>query len=204
MSQSVSFDPLLPMAVLWALGAVAVALLAFAIWRGLAGWALRALAAGLLLAALAGPSLQEESRKPLADIVLLVVDESASQGLADRPAQIGAAVAAIKARVAALANTELRIVTLRDGADNAGTLAMTALADALAQEPRARVAGAILLSDGQVHDLALAPALPAPLSVLLTGHATDWDRRLVIKSAPAFAIMGEQATLTLRDRKSVV
>ena len=198
MSQTVIFDPLLPMAVLWALGAVAAALLAFAIWRGLAGWALRALAAGLLLAAIAGPSLQEESRKPLADIVLLVVDESASQALADRPDQIAEAVAAIKAKVAALANTELRIVTLRDGADNAGTLAMTALADALAQEPRARVAGAILLSDGQVHDLGLAPALPAPLSVLLTGHATDWDRRLVIISAPAFAIMGVQASLTLR------
>ena len=141
MSQSLIFDPLLPMAVLWGLGTLAVALLAFAMWRGLAGWALRALATGLLLAALAGPSLQEESRKPLNDIVLLVVDESASQGLADRPEQVGQAVAAIKAKVAALPNTELRTLTLRDGADNAGTLAMTALADALAQEPRARVAG---------------------------------------------------------------
>ena len=198
MSQTVIFDPLLPLPLLWMLAALAAGLLAFAMWRSLAGWALRALAAGLLLAAIAGPSLQEESRKPLNDIVLLVVDESASQGLADRPEQIREAVEAIKARVAALANTELRIVPLRDGADNAGTLAMTALADALAQEPRARVAGAIMLTDGQVHDLGLAPALPAPLSVLLTGHATDWDRRLVIKSAPAFAIMGEQATLTLR------
>ena len=198
MSQSLIFDPLLPMAVLWALVALAACLLAFAMWRGLAGWALRALATGLLLAALAGPSLQEESRKPLNDIVLLVVDESASQSLADRPDQIATAVAAIKAKVAALPNTELRVVTLRDGADNAGTLAMTALADALAQEPRTRVAGAILLTDGHVHDLGLTPALPAPLSVLLTGHSRDWDRRLVIKSAPAFAIMGEKATLTLR------
>ena len=151
-----------------------------------------------LLVALAGPSLQEEDRKPLADIVLLVVDQSASQGLSDRPAQTEAAVEDIKRRIAALPNTELRIVPLGDGAENAGTLAMTALADALAQEPRARVAGAIMVTDGQVHDLGLAPALPAPLSVLLTGHAADWDRRLVIKSAPAFAIMGEKAIVTLR------
>ena len=198
MSQTVIFDPLVPLPFLWALAALAVALLAFAVWRRLSGWALRALAAGFLLAALAGPNLQEESRKPLSDIVLLVADESASQGLSDRPDQTSAAVEAIKRQIAALPNTELRIVPVGDGADNAGTLAMTALADALAQEPRARVAGAILLSDGQVHDLGLAPALPAPFSVLLTGHSTDWDRRLIVKTAPAFAIMGERATVTLR------
>ena len=198
MSQTVIFDPLVPLPFLWALAALAVALLAFAVWRRLSGWALRALAAGFLLAALAGPNLQEESRKPLSDIVLLVTDESASQGLSDRPDQTSAAVEAIKRQIAALPNTELRIVPVGDGADNAGTLAMTALADALAQEPRARVAGAILLSDGQVHDLGLAPALPAPFSVLLTGHSTDWDRRLIVKTAPAFAIMGERATVTLR------
>ncbi len=198
MSQTVIFDPLVPLPFLWALAALAVALLAFAVWRRLSGWALRALAAGFLLAALAGPNLQEESRKPLSDIVLLVADESASQALNDRPDQTSAAVEAIKRQIAALPNTELRIVPVGDGADNAGTLAMTALADALAQEPRARVAGAILLSDGQVHDLGLAPALPAPFSVLLTGHSTDWDRRLIVKTAPAFAIMGERATVTLR------
>ena len=198
MSQSVIFDPLLPMAVIVALAGLASVLLAFAIWRRLAGWVLRALAAGLLLAALAGPSLQVEDRKPLNDIVLLVVDQSASQALSDRSDQTDAAVAAIKAKIAALPNTELRIVPLRDGADNAGTLAMTALTDALAQEPRARVAGIVLLTDGQIHDLGLAPNLPAPLSALLTGHAHDWDRRLVIKSAPAFAILGEKAKLTLR------
>ena len=198
MSQSVIFDPLVPWPVLWVLAGLAVALLTLAVWRGLAGWALRALAAAFLLAALAGPVLQHEDRKALSDIVILVVDESASQQLADRPAQMAAAVEAIKARVRALGNTELRIVTLGDGRDNAGTLAMTALADALAAEPQARVAGAIVVSDGQVHDPGLAPALPAPLQVLLTGHATDWDRRLVIKSAPAFAIMGEKASLVLR------
>ena len=198
MSQSVVFDPLVAVWLLWALGALAGVLLGVALWRGLAGWALRALAAGFLLAALAGPSLQQEDRKPLSDIVILVVDQSASQKLSDRAAQTAEAVAGITAKIKALGNTDLRVVTLGDGADNAGTLAMTALADALAAEPRARVAGAILLSDGQVHDLGLVPNLPAPLQVLLTGHASDWDRRLVIKNAPAFAIMGEKAMLSLR------
>ena len=35
---------------------------------------------------------------------------------------------------------------------------------------------------------------------LLTGHAADWDRRLMVKTAPAFGIIGEPLTLTLRLR----
>jgi hypothetical protein len=46
--------------------------------------------------------------------------------------------------------------------------------------------------------LGLVPNLPAPLQVLLTGSEADWDRRLVIKNAPAFAIIGEEFVLNLR------
>ncbi len=198
MTGSIVFDPLVVWPVLWGLSAFAAIFLALALWRGLAGWWLRGLTALAILAALANPSLQEEDRAPLTDIVLLVVDDSASQRLSDRADQTAAAIAAVEAEVAALDNTELRIVRFGDGPDNTGSLAMTALAEALAQEPRARVAGAILVSDGQVHDLGLAPRLPAPLHVLLTGRDGDWDRRLIVKNAPAFAILGEEVMLTLR------
>jgi len=89
-----------------------------------------------------------------------------------------------------------------DGGDDAGTELMTALATALAEEPRARVAGIIALSDGRVHDIERAPDLPAPLHLLLTGRAGDWDRRLSVRNAPAFAIIGEPVTLTLRIEDS--
>jgi hypothetical protein len=194
----VVLSPLVPWVVLWVLAGLAVVLVGFALWRGLGGWWLRGLTACVLLAALANPSLQEEDRAPLTDIVLLVVDESASQGLGDRAAQTAEAVAKIEAEVAGLENTELRVVRFADGAEDAGSLAMTALAEALSEEPRARVAGAILITDGQVHDMGLAPSLPAPLHVLLTGRAADWDRRLVVKNAPAFAILDEEVMLTLR------
>ena len=197
-TRSLIFAPLLPLWMLWALGALALVLLALAIWRGLRGWPFRALSAVALLAALAGPSLQEEERRPLPDVVILAVDRSSSQTLGDRTAQTDAAVAAIKAKIAALPGTDLHLVTIPDGPQDTGTRAMSALAEALAQEPRARVAGEILITDGQVHDMDSAPNLPAPLNVLLTGHPKDWDRRLVIKSAPAFAILGEEAQLSLR------
>ncbi len=198
MTASVVFDPLLPWQVLAALGALAAALVILAAARGLSGWALRGLAAAALVAALAGPALQREERTPLSDIVILVVDDSASQSLGGRPEQTAAAIARIEAEVAALPNTELRIRRFVDGAEDAGTLAMTAAAEALAEEPRARVAGVILISDGRVHDLELAPGFPAPFHVLQTGRETDWDRRLVVRNAPAFAIIGEEFTLQLK------
>ncbi|HEX9857667.1 MAG TPA: hypothetical protein VGA75_04870, partial [Paracoccaceae bacterium] len=79
MTGSVIFDPLLPWPVLAGLAGLALALTGFALWRGLAGWPLRGLSLCVLLAALANPSLQEENRTPLSDIVIAVVDESASQ-----------------------------------------------------------------------------------------------------------------------------
>ena len=191
-------DPLLPWPVLWAAVAIGFGGVVLACWQGLAGWWLRALALAALMAALANPSLQTEDRTAQSDIVLVVVDQTASQKIAARPGQIDAAVARLTAKLAAMENLEVRTVTVADAPDDGGSLVMTALARLLAEEPRARVAGAILVTDGQVHDVALAPAMPAPVHLLLTGEPQDWDRRLVIRNAPAFAIIGEPVTLTLR------
>ncbi|PWR03870.1 hypothetical protein DKT77_03920 [Meridianimarinicoccus roseus] len=198
MTRDILYAPLIDPILLTILAALMVLATGFALWRGLSGWWLRALAAAVVLAALANPSLQSEERDALSDIVILVVDESASQRIAGRPDQTETAIAALETEVAQLSNTELRVVSLGDAPDNAGTLGMEALGRALADVPRARVAGMILLSDGQLHDIAAAPDLPAPLHLLLTGRSGDWDRRLLVKSAPAYAILGEPVTLTLR------
>ncbi|WP_320176688.1 hypothetical protein [Roseovarius pacificus] len=197
MTGSVLFDPLLPWPLIAALGVALAAGIALALWRGLSGWPLRALAGLAILAALSGPVYQVENREPLSDIVLLLEDRSASQQLADRAATTAQAAEDLAARLTARPNTEVRRIPIPDGADNSGTQAMTALAEALAEEPRGRIAGAILLSDGRIHDTDRAPDLPAPLHLLHTGRESDWDRRLTITNAPAFAILGEEVTLTL-------
>jgi hypothetical protein len=199
MQQSVVFDPLLPWPVLTGLAALATLAVAVAIWRGLRGWPLRVLALAALGAALSGPALLRETRAPLADIVLAVIDESASQGLGDRAGQSAAALAELRRQIAALPNTELREFRFADGAQDAGSLAMAALAEAMARVPRGQLAGAFLISDGVIHDAQRAPDLPAPLHLLQTGtSATDWDRRLTIANAPAFGIVGEDLRLRLR------
>ncbi len=195
---TVVFDPLLPWVVIWVLAGVAALGVALAVWRGLSGWALRALAGLVLVGALAQPSYQIEDRAPLPDIVLMLVDQSASQTLAERAGVTLEAADTLEARLSARPNTEVRRIPVGDGEDDAGTQLMTALNTALAEEPRGRIAGVLLLSDGRLHDLERAPNLPAPMHLLMTGLETDWDRRLTVRNAPAFAILGEEITLTLR------
>lgn len=198
MTGQIIFDPLLPWAVLAVLGAVVAVAAILALVRGLSGWALRLLAGLVVLAALSGPSWQEEDRAPLSDIVMMLVDDSASQALGARAERTAEAADALEARLTARANTEVRRIQVPDGEGDSGTLLMTSLNDALAQEPRGRISGIIALSDGIAHDMERAPDLPAPLHLLHTGLPDDWDRRLIVENAPAFAILGEPVMLTLR------
>ncbi|WP_439121971.1 hypothetical protein [Marivita sp.] len=198
MTGSIVFDPLLPWVIIAVLAGLAALGVALALSRGLQGWALRALAALVVLAALAQPSYQVEDRAPLSNIVLIVEDKSASQSLGDRLDATTNAAVTLAAQLNARENTEIRRIEVGDGEGDTGTLLMSAVSDALAEEPRGRIAGVFLLSDGRVHDLERTPDLPAPLHLLLTGKETDWDRRLIVKNAPAFAILGEPVTLTLR------
>ena len=198
MTSSIVFDPLIPWAMFIMVAVIAGLGILLALVRGLNGWALRALAGLVVLAALSGPSFQQEDRAPLTDIVLMLEDESASQRLGDRAAQTSTAADRLAAQIEARPNTELRRIAVPDGQGDSGTQLMAALTDALAEEPRARVAGIVALTDGRVHDADLPVDFPAPFHVMLSGEETDWDRRLSVVGAPAFAIIGEPVVLTLR------
>ena len=72
---------------------------------------------------------------------------------------------------------------------------------ALSKVPRQRVAGVLLVSDGQVHDVPESLAdlgFDAPLHLLLSGEDDEGDRRLVVTQAPSFGIVGRKLSLTLR------
>lgn len=192
------FDPLLPWPAIIALGSLALVSCGLAIWRRLAGWSLRGLAGIVLVVALVQPAIQQEDRVPLTDIVIMAIDETASQKLDDREFRTQQAADTLENRIIAQGETEVRRVRIPDGKDNLGSQVMSAISDALAEEPRDRIAGVFVLTDGQVHDKDLALELAAPVHVLLSGKETDWDRRLIVRNAPAFAILGEPVTLTLR------
>ncbi len=197
MTGNIVFAPLIAWPVFWAIVALAVLTVGLSIWRRMAGWWLRALGAIALLIAIANPAYQSEERQELSDIVIAVIDRSASQQVSTRPDQTTEALETLRNRIARLPNTELREVIVGDGEGDAGTEAMTALTAALAEEPMSRIAGVFFLSDGRIHDMEMAPDVPAPVHLLQSGEPDDWDRRLVVSNAPAFAIIGEPVTLTL-------
>ncbi|MEM8871935.1 MAG: hypothetical protein AAGB10_05535 [Pseudomonadota bacterium] len=209
MNSTISFSPMIPVPVLIALAVLSAALIIFATWRGLAGWWLRGLAAIVLLAALADPSWREEDRAYLPDIAFVVRDITASQDIDVRPGQVTAAETELAQKLAnlssgtSLAPLEVRDVTVTDAGDGAsetekGTRLLSALAAAAAEVSDDRIAGAILLTDGQVHDPEVMDSFPAPVHVILTGRSDEWDRRLIVETAPAFAIVGEAVELRLR------
>ncbi|MCC7046780.1 MAG: hypothetical protein IT562_08725, partial [Alphaproteobacteria bacterium] len=208
---SVQFAPLMPWAAIGGLGIALLLVIAVAFWRRAGGAVWRLAIGALLLLALANPSLVNEQRENLPDVAVLVVDESASNRIADRAEQREETVKRIKERLKDERDLELREV--RAGAADAslaggeeGTRLFQALDRALAEIPRKQLAGVIMLTDGQVHD---APqrdkdgnlpgeTLPAPLHALLTGHPGEADRRLRVVQAPSFGMVGKRQTMTVR------
>ncbi len=201
MSNGLAFAPLLPWAVIALLGVPAAVLLAIAAVRGGRGVGLRAAALAVLLLALINPRAVRENREPRPDVAVVVVDQSDSQAVGERAAQREAALDAVRAALSRFDDLELRIVRTGGGDDaERGTRLFAALAQTLAQIPRQRFAGAILITDGQVHDVPADPAaLPAgPLHVLLTGARGETDRRLVIEKAPSYGIVGKEVGVAYR------
>ena len=196
--RSIVLDPLLPLPLIAGLTALLALTVALAAWRGLRGWWLRALAALVIFAALLGPSIREEDRTPVSNIAIVVHDDSASNQIAGRPDQMRALQDNLAAELASLGEgVEVREVHEIDGGED-GTELLSALAETAAGLPSDRIAGAILLTDGEIHDPEALASFPAPVHVLLTGHATDRDRRVVIETAPAFAIVDEPVSLVLK------
>jgi len=192
-----TFDPMLPWPLVGALALLGVLVALWSLWRGLRGWFWRGIAGLAVAAALAGPALESGVRNKLSDIVILLDDRSSSQSLPGRAEQTDAAIDDLTRQLSALPDTEVRRVTVTDDPD--GTQIGTALTRALAAEPQTRLAGVIAVTDGLAHDGPMVPATaPAPVHVLLTGQADDWDRRLVIEEAPAFGLIGKPVTIRLR------
>jgi len=191
------FEPGLPLWLLAALGLLCAGALGLALWRRARGVVWRLFAFAVLLLWLAGPRLVEETREALPDIGLLVVDQTASMGLADRGALAEAARAKLEAQARDLRDLELRTVTVPE-AGHDGTQLFAAITRALADIPATRLAGVVAITDGQVHDIpATSPLGPAPLHVLIPAGGEETDRRLHLIEAPGWGIVGKTATLKL-------
>lgn len=194
-----AFDPLIPWTLLWVLAGGAVVLWGVYLFLRGRAWLMRALALSVLALALANPLWIEEQREPLKDIVALVMDRSESMNFRGRTETAQAAYDALKQQIDADDTLELRVAETDPGAD--GTDLYVALQSALSDAPRDRIAGAILITDGQVHDMPEDPkdaAQLGPIHGLIVGGEDEIDRNIEIQSAPSFGIIDQKVEMRVQ------
>ena len=204
MSWSIEFLPFVPWPVLWSLAGLGVVLLALLFWRSRRGAIFRLLSYALLLLAIANPQLKQEDREPLNDVLAVVVDDSQSQAIAGRTARTAELRKELEERLKSFPNLDVRWVnSTSTSADSErdGTMLFTDLAQALADVPPDRLAGVIMITDGEVHDVPASAAglgFDAPVHALLTGKPGEFDRRLQVLSAPRFGIVGSSQNIEVK------
>jgi hypothetical protein len=195
----ITIDPLLGWPLFWALLAICIlCYAAYVRWRGNA-WAMRALALTVLAAAIANPAYVREERDPLPSVAAVVVDRSESMGFGEREAIADAALEEIRATLDADTSLEVRFVETSSDAD--GTNLIGSLEGLMADVPRDRIAGSILITDGQVHDVPEDLSRLAelgPIHSLVTGAPDSGDRRITLVQSPDFGIVGEEADFLVR------
>jgi hypothetical protein len=193
------FDPALPMGAIIALSAIALAALAVYVWRGGGAPILRTLGIAFAFAGLMQPQWVREQRQPANDVALVLVDRSDSLALAgrlDAARRVGDAAAAQLAREPGL---DVRTRETRGGPD--GTMITSVIQDALSDVASDRIAGVVVVTDGQAADPPADPrrlAALGPAHILIVGDPARGDRRLVLDAAPTFGIIGEPIHITGR------
>jgi len=202
MNLGVSFAPLVPAYVMWAAFAVAVVISTLLLLTRGRGAVVRAIAMGLMILALANPSFTREDRQPIPSVAAVIVDKSPSQSFGEREKQTAEAAAAITKELKRIPGLDVRVANAAEATgDNDGTRLFSALSSTLADVPPDRVAGAIIITDGRVHDVpaeAKALGFNAPVQALITGHANEIDRRVVLTETPRFGIVGQSQTIGFR------
>ena len=206
MNWSVEFFPFFSPELLIACAIICLAVIALSAWRNRRGAVLRALSLGCLLLALANPNLKNEDRKPLSNIAVVVADASSSMQLAGRNERARQIEAELKDKLAKIPNLEVRFVHAA-GADQPGgeaTNLFAALDSAMADIPQGRMAGAIFITDGEIHDAPRIRALgfDAPLHALIAGAPDEKDNRIQIVSAPRFGLVGSEQVAEVKAERS--
>ncbi len=198
---SIAFSPIIEWTWLYVFAGIGAALVLGGAFLRARGIVWRFLAVALAWLILANPSLVVENREGLRDVAIVVIDESASQGLEERRKRTEEALEQIRLAVQRLGDVDLRVVRAGADGNEDGTRLFGSLERALADVPRQRLAGVIMITDGQVHDAPVAGRMITgigPLHVLLSGRKNELDRRLAIENAPGFGLIGKPLQMTVK------
>ncbi|MEZ5790793.1 MAG: hypothetical protein R3D34_08390 [Nitratireductor sp.] len=204
MDFTLAFAPLLPLPVIIVIGAITAALALYGLSRGIRGSWIRLFAFAVMTLALLNPALLFEEREPLKSVVAIVTDKSGSQKLDGREQQTEEIRAALVERLQKFDMFDIRQAEARDqvsAATDVSTALFGTLQKTLQDVPPEQIAGSILITDGQVHDIPQSLAglgIKAPVHALVTGREGERDRRIVVTSAPRYGVVGEDFEINYR------
>ena len=174
MAIDIVFVPHVSDATLLAIIAASIALVGAGALLRAPGIIWRALAMAGAILVLANPSMIEEERRGLPDVAVIIADQSQSQSIGERSKLVTETVAKLREKLSAEKDLEVRVVNVserQNRSNDGGTSLIVPMKEALADVPPDRIGGAILVTDGQVHDVPAQAAadLGYPVHALLTG-----------------------------------
>lgn len=201
-----SFDlaPYLPYAVSCGLFVLALIIAAAAFFKKAPDFYPRAGVFLLLALLLLHPEWLREERKPLPGKLLVVMDQSPSQALDNRSARAEEVLERLKIMAQTMGN--LDPVVIRAGLDpvslkEQNTSLFSVLKSQMISLPQAQVAGTVLVTDGQVHDV--PETLKGidrlgPFHAVLTGRKDEYDRKVTVVHAPKYGLLSEEISIDIK------
>lgn len=203
MKQFMSFQPLLPVNLILVLAIIALIIILVGLFLRKRGSVLRLLALAALVLALVNPVMVEEQREPIKSIVGVVVDRSPSQNYGTRTRDTDDALNALKEEFKKHPEYEPRFIEASSQSDmsvGTETKLFTPLNQAIADVPPALYAGTVLITDGQVHDIASVSGSVVnekPINALITGQPDEFDREIKFVEPPRFGITNKKANISV-------
>ncbi|MDI2112401.1 DUF7408 domain-containing protein [Commensalibacter nepenthis] len=209
MSQSFSslnlhFDPLLPLWGIIILALICILVLLFSLFnKSYKGIIWRFIAFSVLLTWLSGPMILKNHQQILPETILIVMDQSTSMTIGNREQIANKALQQLQNKVPA--NARLKIINVKN-IYRQGTQIFQEIQKATNKIPAAQLGGVILITDGQIHDvpkefpqlLTLPNKKTIPIYALLPASKEQIDRSLKIIHAPAYIIVGKDATIQVQ------
>ena len=194
---TIVFDPFFPQWALMAIMVIGAVLGLVSLWRHWKSGVFRIIAIAGIIGLVTNPQIRETEKTPLDDIVILLLDETASQSLDGRDRTSASAADEVEQRLTSMGGVEVRRAVAK-GEDE--TRLIDALRTALSDTPRARLAGVFIFSDGQTADSRDVEklGLDVPVHLLNSGAAREVDRKITLIEAPRYGLVRETAAISFR------
>jgi hypothetical protein len=192
MMNSIFFYPYISYNLFYVLSFLSIIMIIIGFKFKASGNILRTILICIILMCIANPIIVSENRENIPDTVAIILDLSPSQNIKNRKETAQKTYDQLKKKLEKIDNLDLRFKTING---KNGTNIFDPLSAIVADIPPDRLAGAIVITDGQIQD---SPKnvenynFKAPINFLLSGEKNEKDRRLIIESAPRFGIVGEE------------